>query len=35
MEPADIAGTYLFLASDLAANVTGQGVGADRGEAPL
>lgn len=35
MEPADIAGTYLFLASDLATNVTGQGVGADRGEAPL
>lgn len=35
MEPADIAGTYLFLASELAANVTGQGLGADRGEAPL
>ena len=35
MEPADIAGTYLFLASDLAANVTGPGLGADRGEAPL
>lgn len=35
MEPEDIAGTYLFLASDLAANVTGQGLGADRGEAPL
>ncbi len=35
MEPDDIAGTYLFLASDLAANVTGQGIGADRGEAPL
>ncbi|MCK0195886.1 SDR family oxidoreductase [Ancylobacter sp. 6x-1] len=34
MEPADIAGTYLFLASDLAANVTGQSLGADRGDTP-
>ncbi len=34
MEPADVAGTYLFLASDLAANITGQSLGVDRGEAP-
>jgi NAD(P)-dependent dehydrogenase (short-subunit alcohol dehydrogenase family) len=34
MEPRDVAGTYLFLASDLAANVTGQSLGADRGEVP-
>lgn len=34
MEPADIAGTYLFLASDLAANITGQSLGIDRGEVP-
>lgn len=34
MEPADVAGPYLFLASDLAASVTGQSIGADRGEAP-
>ncbi|MBS7538808.1 SDR family NAD(P)-dependent oxidoreductase [Ancylobacter lacus] len=34
MEPADIAGVYLFLASALAANVTGQSLGADRGEVP-
>lgn len=34
MEPEDVAGTYLFLASDLAASVTGQSIGADRGEAP-
>lgn len=34
MEPEDVAGTYLFLASDLAASVTGQSLGADRGEAP-
>jgi 3-hydroxybutyrate dehydrogenase len=32
MEPADVAGIYLFLASDLAANVTGQAFGVDRGE---
>ncbi len=34
MEPADIAGPYLFLASDLAANITGQSLGVDRGEVP-
>ncbi len=34
MEPADVAGTYLFLASDLAANITGQSLGVDRGEVP-
>jgi NAD(P)-dependent dehydrogenase (short-subunit alcohol dehydrogenase family) len=34
MEPDDIAGPYLFLASDLAANVTGQTLGIDRGEVP-
>jgi 3-hydroxybutyrate dehydrogenase len=34
MEPDDIAGPYLFLASALAANVTGQTLGADRGEVP-
>jgi NAD(P)-dependent dehydrogenase (short-subunit alcohol dehydrogenase family) len=34
MEPRDVAGVYLFLASDLAANVTGQSLGADRGEVP-
>jgi 3-hydroxybutyrate dehydrogenase len=34
MEPDDIAGPYLFLASDLAVNVTGQTLGADRGEVP-
>jgi len=34
MEPADVAGAYLFLASDLAANVTGQTLGVDRGEVP-
>ncbi len=34
MEPADAAGPYLFLASDLAANVTGQTLGVDRGEVP-
>lgn len=34
MEPPDIAGPYLFLASDLAANVTGQSLGVDRGEVP-
>ncbi len=34
MEPADVAGTYLFLASDLAASVTGQSLGVDRGEVP-
>lgn len=34
MEPADMAGTYLFLASEFAANITGQSLGADRGEVP-
>lgn len=34
MEPDDIAGPYLYLASDLAVNVTGQTLGADRGEVP-
>ena len=34
MEPPDVAGAYLFLASDLAANVTGQSLGIDRGEVP-
>lgn len=34
MEPPDVAGPYLFLASDLAANVTGQSLGVDRGEVP-
>lgn len=32
MEPADVASTYLFLASDHAANVTGQAWNVDRGE---
>lgn len=34
MEPDDIGGPYLFLASDLAANITGQTLGIDRGEVP-
>ncbi len=34
MEPAYVAGVYLFLASPLAANVTGQTLGVDRGEVP-
>jgi len=34
MEPDDVAGPYLFLASALADNVTGQSVGVDRGELP-
>jgi NAD(P)-dependent dehydrogenase (short-subunit alcohol dehydrogenase family) len=34
MEPPDVAGAYLFLASQLAANVTGQSLGIDRGEVP-
>lgn len=34
MEPDDVAGPYLFLASALAANVTGQSLGVDRGELP-
>ncbi|MGR3571419.1 SDR family NAD(P)-dependent oxidoreductase [Brevirhabdus sp.] len=32
MEPADVAGTYLFLASDAAENITGQALTVDRGE---
>ncbi len=32
MEPDDVAGTYLFLASDMAANITGQTINVDRGE---
>ena len=32
MEPADVAGTYLFLASPAAADVTGQTLNVDRGE---
>lgn len=34
MEPEDVAGPYLFLASDMAANMTGQSIGIDRGEFP-
>jgi len=34
MEPRDMAGVYMFLASPYAANVTGQTIGADRGEVP-
>jgi len=34
MVPEDMAGPYLFLASALAENVTGQTLGADRGEVP-
>ena len=34
MEPADVADTYLFLASELSSNITGQSLGVDRGEAP-
>lgn len=32
LEPADIAETYLFLASDAATNITGQAINIDRGE---
>lgn len=32
MRPADVAGLYLFLASPLAADITGQGINIDRGE---
>jgi 3-hydroxybutyrate dehydrogenase len=32
MEPEDVAGVYLFLASEHALNVTGQACGVDRGE---
>lgn len=34
MLPSDIVGAYLYLASDWAANVTGQSLGIDRGEVP-
>ncbi|PYB72389.1 SDR family NAD(P)-dependent oxidoreductase [Rhizobium wuzhouense] len=34
MEPEDMGETYLFLASDRAANITGQSLGVDRGEVP-
>lgn len=34
MEPPDMAQTYLFLASDMAGNITGQSLGVDRGEVP-
>ncbi|TVQ57232.1 MAG: SDR family oxidoreductase [Rhodobacteraceae bacterium] len=34
MAPEDVVGPYLFLASPLAANVTGQTLGVDRGEVP-
>lgn len=34
MEPADVTGPYLFLASALARNVTGQTLGVDRGDTP-
>jgi 3-hydroxybutyrate dehydrogenase len=34
MEPTDMAGTYMFLASALAGNITGQSIGVDRGEVP-
>jgi NAD(P)-dependent dehydrogenase (short-subunit alcohol dehydrogenase family) len=32
MEPEDVASLYLFLASDLARNITGQAINVDRGE---
>ncbi|MEL6964475.1 MAG: SDR family oxidoreductase, partial [Pseudomonadota bacterium] len=32
MQPDDIAGPYLFLASESAANITGQSLNIDRGE---
>lgn len=34
MEPAEVASPYLYLASDLARNITGQTLGIDRGEVP-
>jgi 3-hydroxybutyrate dehydrogenase len=34
MRPADMAGVYMFLASPYSENVTGQTLGADRGEVP-
>ena len=32
MDPADVAGLYLYLASPLSANITGQAINVDRGE---
>ena len=32
MVPEDVVSAYLFLASDLAANITGQALNVDRGE---
>jgi 3-hydroxybutyrate dehydrogenase len=32
MQPDDVASLYLFLASPMAANITGQAVNVDRGE---
>jgi len=32
MKPSDVSGLYVFLASDLAASITGQAINADRGE---
>jgi NAD(P)-dependent dehydrogenase (short-subunit alcohol dehydrogenase family) len=34
MQPQDMQGAYMFLASEFAANITGQTLGADRGEVP-
>lgn len=34
MNPDDVAGPYVYLASEYAANVTGQTLGVDRGEVP-
>lgn len=34
MEPDDVAGAFLFLASPASANITGQTLGIDRGEVP-
>lgn len=34
MNPADMAPTYLFLGSEMAANITGQSISVDRGEVP-
>lgn len=34
MEPQDMAGAYMFLASDRSRNITGQSLGVDRGEVP-
>lgn len=35
MNPADVVGPYLFLASPMSANITGQTIGVDRGEVPF